>query len=87
MPSLACHICGRVVYTTANLESLFAEEQRCPRCGDVLAEERRVAQRRKSDRRRNPTDTPGPPNGIERRVAERRRWRRRRDDSKAFGTR
>ncbi|HXG25732.1 MAG TPA: hypothetical protein VNL94_02630, partial [Candidatus Binatia bacterium] len=68
MPStLACRICGRVVYTTADFESLFAEESRCPRCGGVLFPERRVAQRRRGERRQNPRDDPGPPAGYERR--------------------
>ena len=33
LPRLACRACGRQIYTTAPLESLFAEERRCPRCG------------------------------------------------------
>jgi hypothetical protein len=84
MPSLACRICGRVVYTTADFDSLFAEESRCPRCGGLLFPERRQADRRKAQRRQNPADDPGPPNGIERRGADRRVRRRRRDDGQSF---
>jgi hypothetical protein len=80
MPTLACRICGRVVYTTVSLDALFAEESRCPRCGGALYGERRVDQRRKRERRVNPPDVPGPPNGIERRTRERRVTTRRRDD-------
>lgn len=81
MPNLACRICGRVVYTTASLDSLFAEERRCPRCGYVLAAERRVDNRRKTERRKNRPDVPGPPGSFERRVGERRKLTRRRDDN------
>lgn len=84
MPSLSCRICGRVVYTTANLDSLFAEERRCPRCGGHLFPERRIGQRRKTERRRNPPDVPGPPGSFERRQQQRRRVTRRRDEGKAF---
>jgi hypothetical protein len=84
MPTLACRICGRVVYTTAPFETLFAEESRCPRCGGVLWQERRVANRRKYERRQNPPDMPGPPEGTERRVADRRKEQRRRDDNRTF---
>jgi hypothetical protein len=84
MPNLACRICGRVVYTTASLDSLFAEERRCPRCGYVLAAERRVDNRRKGERRKNRPDVPGPPGSFERRQAERRKVQRRRDDNTAF---
>ena len=84
MPSLACQICGRVVYTTAALDNLFAEERRCPRCGGALYPERRLAQRRKGERRRNPPDVPGPPGSFERRQQERRRTVRRRDDRTTF---
>jgi len=81
MPTLACHVCGRVVETTRALESLSAEERRCPRCGSTLDVERRSGgrpdrrqggDRRTGDRRKNPDDSPGPPAGIERRLAERR---------------
>lgn len=84
MPTLACRICGRVVYTIAPIETLFAEESRCPRCGGVLWAERRLDSRRKQQRRRNPPADPGPPGGRERRVAERRVTRRRRDDGRSF---
>ena len=84
MPTLACRICGRVVYTTASLDSLFSEEGRCPRCGNVLSVERRVDNRRKGERRMNPPDVPGSPGGLERRTGERRRQQRRRDDNRSF---
>ena len=84
MPTLACRICGRVVYATASFDALTAEESRCPRCGGVLFGERREANRRKGQRRQNPPDDPGPPNQAERRVAERRRVKRRRDDGRSF---
>ena len=78
MPTLACRICGRVVYTAAAFETLFAEESRCPRCGGVLWPERRTANRRKFERRQNPPDDPGPPDPLkERRVEDRRKVRRR----------
>jgi hypothetical protein len=86
MPSLACRICGRVVYTTADLDTLFAEERRCPRCGGVLEPDRRRGNRRKFERRQNPPDRPGPPSGVERRIRDRRVTKRRRDDGKSFGT-
>jgi hypothetical protein len=85
MPTLACHVCGRVVYTTVPLDTLFAEERRCPRCGSILDAERRSNDRRKGDRRKNPPESPGPPGGIERRIADRRQNRRRRDDGTSFG--
>lgn len=84
MPTLSCRICGRVVYTAASLDSLFAEERRCPRCGGMLFAERRVGQRRKAERRQNPPDVPGPPDGVERRTSERRTVKRRRDDQTAL---
>ena len=77
MPKLACRACGRQVYTVASLDSLFAEERRCPRCGAFLEAERREHDRRQANRRQNPPDVPGPPAGTERRVAERRTMRRR----------
>jgi hypothetical protein len=61
MPGLACWSCGRQIYTTAPLASLFAEERRCPRCGAALHDERRTADRRESHRRTNPEHDPGPP--------------------------
>jgi ribosomal protein S27AE len=86
MPSLACRICGRVVYATAELDTLFAEERRCPRCGYVLAAERRTGNRRKAERRQNAPDVPGSPGGVERRLAERRLVKRRRDEGSPFGS-
>ena len=84
MPTLVCRTCGRIVYTTAELDDLFAEERRCPRCGAPLSDERRGENRRVANRRRNPPDDPGPPNGEERRVADRRQRRRRHDDRGSF---
>ena len=77
MPKLACRSCGRQIYTVSPLESLFAEERRCPRCGANLDNERRDVERRGQKRRQNPPDDPGPPDGEERRVEERRERRRR----------
>jgi hypothetical protein len=84
MPNLACRICGRVVYTSASLDSLFAEERRCPRCGGMLFVERRVDTRRKRERRVNPPDVPGPPGSLERRRGDRRQTERRRDANAGF---
>ena len=78
MPKLACHACGRQIYTVAPLEALFAEERRCPRCGAYLDAERRLIDRRTRQRRQNPPDDPGPPADTgERRAGERRTGRRR----------
>ncbi len=78
MPRLACWSCGRQIYTVSPLESLFAEERRCPRCGAFLDKERRDTERRERLRRQNPPDDPGPPPGVdERRIADRRTGRRR----------
>ena len=77
MPKLACWSCGRQIYTVAPIESLFAEERRCPRCGAFLNDERRDFERRDHVRRQNPADDPGPPKTKERRVEERRQGRRR----------
>lgn len=78
MPRLACWSCGRQIYTVAPLESLFAEERRCPRCGAYMDMERRESERRERLRRQNPPDDPGPPpEKGERRVADRRVNRRR----------
>ena len=84
MPTLACRVCGRVVYTTASLDSLFAEERRCPRCGSMLYAERRADNRRRTERRNNRPDVPGSPGSFERRANERRKQPRRRDDNAAF---
>ncbi len=77
MPRLACWSCGRVIYTVAPLESLFAEERRCPRCGTFLNGERRGEERRLIARRENPVDAPVPPKTKERREGDRRQGRRR----------
>jgi len=78
MPNLACWSCGRQIYTVSPIESLFAEERRCPRCGAFLNPERREAERRKRARRENPASDPGPPDpGDERRIEERRTRTRR----------
>jgi hypothetical protein len=63
------------------LESLFAEERRCPRCGAFLNPERREVDRRSYLRRENPPDDPGPPAADERRVEDRRSTRRRRSQT------
>lgn len=81
MPRLACWSCGRQIYTVSPLESLFAEERRCPRCGAFLDKERRDTERRERLRRQNPPDDPGPPPGMEERRIADRRTRRRRSDS------
>jgi hypothetical protein len=83
MPSLACRACGRVIYTTAPLDQLFAEERRCPRCGAMLTDDRRTENRRQRPRRQHPVDDPGPPFGVERRIDDRRGGQRRRNDAKA----
>ncbi|MGZ9159967.1 MAG: hypothetical protein ACXW4T_02270 [Candidatus Limnocylindrales bacterium] len=78
MPRLACWACGRQIYTVSPLESLFAEERRCPRCGAFLDAERRESERRSILRRQNPPGDPGPPpEEGERRIADRRTKRRR----------
>ena len=84
MPKLACWSCGRQIYAVAPLESLFAEERRCPRCGAFLNGDRRDEERRTVVRRQNPIDEPGPPEAEERRADERRKGRRRKP---ADGTR
>jgi hypothetical protein len=85
VPKLACHACGRQIYTVAPLEALFAEERRCPRCGAPLFDERRTMDRRQRVRRVNPPDNPGPPPETgERRVRERRTGRRRMGDGNTF---
>jgi len=87
VPKLACRACGRQIYTVAPLESLFAEERRCPRCGAFLDGERRESDRRSQVRRVNPPEAPGPPAGTgERRVADRRRYRRREGDGPGWAT-
>ncbi len=78
MPRLACWKCGRQIYTTAALDSLFAEERRCPRCGAFLNDDRRDVERRSYDRRQTRPANPGPPEGMEERRGEDRRKDRRR---------
>ncbi len=81
MPSLACWSCGRRIFTTVPLETLFPDERRCPRCGAVLNAERRNGARRQMERRQNPPEDPGPPDEAgERRTGERRQGQRRRPD-------
>jgi rRNA maturation endonuclease Nob1 len=41
MPRLACWNCGRQIYATSPLGSLFIDERRCPRCGVQMNLERR----------------------------------------------
>jgi hypothetical protein len=77
VPGLICPACGRRIYTTEKLDSLFGEERRCPRCGADLRAERREVERRDGIRRQNAPNDPGPP-GEERRVDDRRKGRRRR---------
>ena len=77
MPRLACWSCGRQIYTVSPIESLFAEERRCPRCGAYLNPERREEERRQRLRRMNPVDEPGPPEPSERRATDRRAGQRR----------
>lgn len=85
MPKLACRSCGRQIYTAAALESLFAEERRCPRCGAYLDGERRDGERRTTVRRTNPPEEPGPPEAEgERREGERRTAPRRRPEMKGW---
>jgi hypothetical protein len=78
MPRLACWSCGRNIYATSPLESLFAEERRRPRCGVAMNLERRDIERREQVRRQNPPADPGPPPDGECRLAERRSVQRRR---------
>lgn len=80
MPRLACWSCGRQIYTVSPIESLFAEERRCPRCGKGLNNERRNADRREVIRRQSSADAPAP-SGTEQRVTEDRRKERRRRNS------
>ena len=85
MPKLACRSCGRQVYTVAPIDSLFAEERRCPRCGAFMDRERRETDRRHTTRRVNPPTDPGPPADTgERRIGDRRRGRRREGDGRGW---
>ena len=79
MPRLACRSCGRQIYATAPLESLFGEERLCPRCGASLNDDRRAGERRLVARRVNPAEEPGPPASGERRIEARRKGSRRKD--------
>jgi hypothetical protein len=74
-----------VLETSKALESLSAEERRCPRCGSTLEVERRSVDRRQGDRRKNPANNPGPPGGTERRAADRRQGPRRREGGMSGG--
>jgi hypothetical protein len=85
VPKLACRSCGRQVYTAAPVDSLFAEERRCPRCGAFMDRERRETDRRQVVRRTNPPQDPGPPADTgERRTGDRRRSRRREEDGRGW---
>ncbi|HEX7591658.1 MAG TPA: hypothetical protein VF375_06885 [Candidatus Limnocylindrales bacterium] len=75
MPRLACFKCGRTLWATAPLASLFAEERRCPRCGASLYDDRRQQNRRLIARRK--TGMGQSPTGLERRVEDRREAERR----------
>jgi len=77
VPRLACRSCGRQIYATAPLESLWAEERRCPGCGANMHDDRRGGERRLVARRVNGWDEPGPPASGERRTATRRQGSRR----------
>jgi hypothetical protein len=77
MPLLACQSCGQNIYATSPVESLFADERRCPRCGALMGLERRGVPRREQIRRQNPPDDPGPPPDGDRRAFERRSVQRR----------
>jgi hypothetical protein len=77
MPRLSCWSCGRQIYTVTPLDSLFAEERRCPRCGAFLKDERRDSERRSYIRREKPAGRPAPPIDEERRLEDRRTGRRR----------
>lgn len=79
MSKLACRACGREVYAAAPLESLFAEERRCPRCGAYLQDDRRVEERRHWIRR-SAVAAAAVPDG-ERRITDRRVARRRRAEN------
>ena len=56
MPRLICRACGKTVYTTAPFEALFADERRCPRCGQMLFTDRRSGGPRRTVERRVPPD-------------------------------
>jgi ribosomal protein S27AE len=75
MPRLACFKCGRTLWATVPLASLFAEERRCPRCGAALSDDRRLYNRRLVARRQ--TRMGQSPTGEERRAENRREAERR----------
>ena len=77
MPRIVCRSCGGVVYATAPIEQLVADERTCSRCGAALFGDRRAIDRRVVNRRVNPTEDPGSPEEDERRLAERRSDQRR----------
>jgi len=82
MSGLACWSCGRQIYTVSPLESLTAEERRCPRCGAFLHNERRGDERRSGNRRQDGAGDTAAASAAsavddERRVDERRHERRR----------
>ncbi|MCI0347663.1 MAG: hypothetical protein L0221_19855 [Chloroflexi bacterium] len=56
MPKLVCRSCGQGVYTTAPFEQLFADERRCPRCGQLLFSDRRSGAMRRRAQRRQPAE-------------------------------
>jgi hypothetical protein len=85
MPRLACWSCGRQIYTVSPIESLFAEERRCPRCGAYLNAERRESERRNRLRRLNPFDEPGPPQSADERREDERRAQQRRSGGASGG--
>ena len=80
MPHLACWSCGRQIYTVSPIESLFAEERRCPRCGAALRDERRHGERREAFRR-SPSADGTAKDGEERRAGDRRKDRRRKNNA------
>jgi hypothetical protein len=77
MPRLACFACGRTIWATVPLASLFADERRCPRCGAALHDDRRQLERRLFVRRQRIEELAAASDG-ERRVGDRRLRQRRR---------
>jgi ribosomal protein S27AE len=76
MPRLVCFTCGRTLWATLPAAQLFAEERRCPKCGEPLADDRRLLARRTGFGRRQVTKGESP-TGEERRSEERRKYQRR----------
>jgi hypothetical protein len=68
--------CGRTLWATAPAAQLFAEERRCPKCGESLADDRRMLARRATFGRREVVKGESP-TGEERRKGERRIAQRR----------